>query len=191
MLPAFLQHGSRGLVLAAAFAVIPWWLRREMAREPTGTEAHPYAPHGGAPPAALFVVAEYLPWDADAFDRALRAAAPLLGEQARATLGMHAKIASRRGGIPNGNPFRIIAPTRTRHRWTALPSQEWDGMPIWRWVPVFAYLSVHAGIVAYLRGLNPEAMAALHAGNAAGYVRELSVYGHNVAPALANELERA
>lgn len=191
MLPAFLQHGSRGLVLAAAFTAIPWWLRREMAREPTGTEARPYAPHGGAPAASRFVATAYLPWDADAFDQALRAAAPRLTAQARSTLVMHAKIANRWKGIPNGNPFRIVAPRGTRHHWTALPMQEWDGTPVWRWLPVFAYLSVHAGIQAYLLGLTPKALAALHAGNAAGYVRELTVYGNNVAPALAHELERA
>lgn len=191
MLPPYLQHGAKGLILAATFAFIPWWVRREMAREPTGAKTHPYPPHGGAPPSSLFVATEYLPWDADAFDQALQAAAPLLSPGARDILTVHAKIASRRGGIPNGNPFRIVAPKGTHHRWTALPVQEWDGAPIWRWVPVFAYLSVHAGIRAYVQGLAPQAVIALNNGDAENYVRELGVYGHSIAPALANELERA
>lgn len=189
MLPDYARYGGRGLALAAVLAIVPWWLRREMAKEPTGTKGHPLSPRGGAPSAGLYVGLDYFPWDTDAFDRALEAAAPRLTEEARGLLGLHAKIASRDGGIPNGNPFRIIAPHLTHRRWTAIPVQEWDGAPVWRWVPIFSYLSVHAGITDYLRGLTPAALAALNAGDGRAYVSTLDTYGP-VQPALAAELER-
>ena len=181
MTPWF-QIGPFGLALLGVGAVGAWWIKRELANEPVGHHKDPLGPREEPPDTKLFsypVETELdLPRAAAAWERAwaARYGERLTSAQANVLLAHTVLASGRKGEVVSHNLVRKTTHRFDPHRWTVVRRVEWKGpRPVYRWVPIRAYLSDKAGADDWLATLGERATVAVRAANPGAYVRALGL----------------
>ena len=183
-IPSWLRFSSGlGLFFFAAYAVVPRLMSRAESRVSSGTESDPYPPHE-SPPASFFITPVATPTKGSALGKVLERRWKSLyqdtlnREQAAILVAQSAVSTNYGSDMLSFNPIMSRADRFYLHPWTVMVVPEWKHhKPAFRYAPIKVYPSLDAGVHAWLKGLSPQAVAAVRANDPGAYAKAVIAMG--------------
>ena len=183
-LPSWLRFSSGlGLFFFFGGVVIPRFMSRAESRVASGSEGDPFAPHE-TPPTVLYLAVTKTPTKGSSLGKVLQRRwkslhQDTLNREQTAILVAQSAISTDYGSdMVSNNPIMSRADRFYKHPWTVVVVPEWrNHKPMHRYAPVKVYPSLDAGVHAWLKGLSPQAVAAIRANDPAAYARAVVAMG--------------